>query len=480
MDWKTLLSTEKLLAEEPEPEAFAQYPINAFEKDYHKIVSSAAFRRLQDKTQVFPLDKSDFVRTRLTHSIEVSTVARQLGIMISKNETRYKPPDIDEEDAEGIASVLLCAGLLHDLGNPPFGHFGEVVIGDWFKENLDRVDYKGASLRSWLAPQMAADLEHFEGNAQALRILLKAKHRSEINLSKAIISTLVKYPTDSLSFSGEDPDIRRHKPGFYTAEQENFRQVSETVGTVNDAGEICRHPLTYLLEAADDIAYATADLEDAFKKGLFTLDAFAEFFRGFYTAEDLEILNGPAYYSDTLINQLQRLRGTSHSPRGDSRAFQEWLNRVRRWLMYVAVYRFSFKYRSIMAGTYQDDLFAETNHTLTIRILKKAMAKFAYDTPGILKLELSAQTILSFLLDRFVRAALYYDSRDEAWAPSKADRKYLMIFSDNYKRDYEDARTGDEAFDLYLRLLMVTDYISGMTDSFARTLYRELSGIESV
>ena len=198
MEWKVLLSTDKLAHEEPEPKAFLQYPINEFEKDYNRIVSSAAFRRLQDKTQVFPLDKSDFVRTRLTHSIEVSTIARQLGIMISKNTTEYKPSDIDLDDAEGIASVLLCAGLLHDLGNPPFGHFGETIIGDWFKDNIKTITYKSKPLKAWLTDQMVSDLENFEGNAQALRILLKAKHNSDINLSKAIISTLVKYPTDYL------------------------------------------------------------------------------------------------------------------------------------------------------------------------------------------------------------------------------------------------------------------------------------------
>ena len=160
MEWAKLLSTEKLSSEPPEPDSFKEYPINAFEKDYSRIVSSAAFRRLQDKTQVFPLDKSDFIRTQ------------------------YKPTDIAvPEDAEAIASVLLCAGLLHDLGNPPFGHFGETVIGDWFKENLDHVKYKGRPLRSWLSEQMIADLENFEGNAQALRILLKAKHGSSLNLS---------------------------------------------------------------------------------------------------------------------------------------------------------------------------------------------------------------------------------------------------------------------------------------------------------
>lgn len=480
MEWKVLLSTDKLIPEESEPEVFSRYPINEFEKDYNRIVSSAAFRRLQDKTQVFPLDKSDFVRTRLTHSIEVSTIARQLGIMISKNKTEYKPSDIDLDDAEGIASVLLCAGLLHDLGNPPFGHFGETVIGDWFDENLGAIMYKEKPLKDWLTDQMASDLKNFEGNAQALRILLKAKHNSDINLSKAIISTLVKYPTDSLSFKKKDPDIKKHKLGFYVAEQVEFHNISASVGTVDNNGTICRHPLTYLLEAADDIAYATADLEDAFKKKLFTLDAFIDYFKKSYKTENVIPHGNPAYYSDVLINDLCKRRGATHTAEGDSKAFKAWLNYTRRWLMYVVVYRFSLKYREIMSGTYCDDLFKDTNHSLTIQILKGAMGEFAFDTSSILKLELSAQTILSFLLDKFVHAVLYYDYEDkeQGYVPSKADKKYLSIFSDNYKQDYQNAKTGDESFDLYLRLLMVTDYISGMTDSYARNIYRELSGID--
>ena len=145
-----MLSTKKLKPEAEEVSNFKEYPINEFEKDYNIIVSSAAFRRLQDKTQVFPLDKSDFVRTRLTHSIEVSTIARQLGIMISQNSTMYKPKDMTPEIGDEISSVLLCAGLLHDLGNPPFGHFGETVIGDWFKNNLGKIKYKDKPINEWL------------------------------------------------------------------------------------------------------------------------------------------------------------------------------------------------------------------------------------------------------------------------------------------------------------------------------------------
>lgn len=131
-----------------------------------------------------------------------------------------------------------------------------------------------------------------------------------------------------------------------------------------------------------------------------------------------------------------------------------------------------------MKGTFSHDLFTNVNHSITMNIFKKAMEEFVFNSPGILKLELSAQTILSFLLDRFVHAVLYYGYEEEPYVLTKADRKLLNIFSQNYLNDYETSKTGDEAYDLYLRLLMVTDYISGMTDSYARTLYRELSGIE--
>ncbi len=480
MEWRRLLATQKLSLEETEPEAFTRYPINDFEKDYSKIVSSAAFRRLQDKTQVFPLDKSDFVRTRLTHSIEVSTIARQLGIMLTQNITQYRPDDIGENEAENIPSVLLCAGLLHDLGNPPFGHFGETTIGEWFKENLDKISYKGRYLRQCLTPQMISDLENFEGNAQALRILLKARFNSEVNLSAAVISALVKYPNDSLHFDKDSPDIKKHKLGYYAAEEQTFERVVQAVGTMNRNGEICRHPLTYLLEAADDIAYATADLEDAFKKKLFTLDQFIAFYNSAYDHANVVQHGSPEFYTEQLLQDLIQRRGENFTSEGDAKAFKEWLNYTRRWLMFVAVYRFSASYRDIIAGTYEHDLFYETNHSMTIKILKKAMGKFVFNTSGILKLELSAQSILSFLLDKFVHAVLYFDYADEGrgFVQSKADKKYIAIFSENYIQDYNSAKSGEEEFDLYLRLLMVTDYISGMTDSYARTLYRELSGIE--
>ena len=289
----------------------------------------------------------------------------------------------------------------------------------------------------------------------------------------------MKYPTDSLSFSDEDSDIKKHKLGFFSSEQSVFQNIANTLGTIDEDGNLCRHPLAFMLEAADDIAYSTADLEDAFKKKLFTLDEFIAFFKSFYDPNNVD-RNSPTHYSDVLIRDLESRRGEKHTVAGDATAFKSWLNYTRRWLMYVVVYRFSRSYREIMAGTYTNDLFYGTNHSLTIKILKKAMGKFAFNTSGILKLELSARSILSFLLNSFVHAVLYhdYEDPDNHYVPSKADNKLLSIFSENYKQDYENAKTGDEKYDLYLRLLMVTDYISGMTDSYARTLYRELSGIE--
>lgn len=489
MEWANLLSIDKLGIEEPEPRDWENYPINSFEKDYNKIVSSAAFRRLQDKTQVFPLDKSDFIRTRLTHSIEVSTIARQLGIMISKNTTRYRQQEVADV-AEDISSVLLCAGLLHDLGNPPFGHFGETVIGEWFQNNLGKILYRSneatpvdqqCTLRDIMEPQMVADLENFEGNAQALRILGKARHGSDINVSCSVISTLIKYPTDSRSIEHRGQNVARHKMGYYFAERETFLQIADTMGTRKDDGSICRHPLAFFLEAADDIAYATADLEDAFKKGLFTLREFVDYFDAGYDHERVNLRLGPnnyvpEHYSDKLIKKLKESIVLPESER-----FRQWIHYTRRWLMHNATFRFSKEYESIMNGDFEEELFSDVNHSITMKILKGAMGEFVYNSPGILKLELSAQTIISFLLDRFVRAVLYFGCEDDDYKLTKADKKLLNLLSENYKNDYEEERRGrenDEGYCLYLRLLMVTDYISGMTDSFARTLYRELSGIE--
>ena len=480
MEWNQLLSLETQIDRPEEPEKFNKYPISDLEKDYQSIISSSAFRRLQDKTQVFPLDKSDFVRTRLTHSIEVSTIARQLGIMVTQNTTNFLQPDFKEpEIREKIPVVLSCAGLLHDIGNPPFGHFGEVVIGEWFQKELSKEDfsYKGKPISTVLTPQMKKDLEHFEGNAQALRILSKAKNHEEgydINLSYCILSTLVKYPTNSLVFDKNDEDVKKHKPGYYFAEKDMMSKISSMTGTENGDSYV-RHPLVYLMEAADDIAYATADLEDALKKDMFTVRQFIDFFD-----ESVQKLpNDRQGYPLKLKKELSDIIGQEQiGKEKELIAFQKWMVNVRKWLMFVAAYRFSKSYKDIMNGTYRYDLFYDTNHQDSIDILKKAMGKFVYNNREIVKLELSAKKIISSLLNDFIYAVIYWDAEDEKYKLSKTDEKYIHLISENYKIDYGNSKTGDDAEDLYRRFLMITDFISGMTDSYARNLYQEINGIE--
>jgi len=483
MKWGQLFC-EKRLSEDNIGEAkeWEGY-LNAFEKDYKKIISNAAFRRLQDKTQVFPLDKSDFVRTRLTHSIEVSTIAKQLGVMVAKELENRKKEKKEVIHANEISDILMCAGLLHDLGNPPFGHFGEEVIGGWFRDNLSStlIDVEIKNKKIALSPQMILDLQQFEGNAQAFRLLSKAKHicgGSNVNITYAVMSSLVKYPCISTQVKGKSAsDVRFHKFGCFLSEKKLLNEISKEVGTYCKGDDIIRNPLAFLVEAADDIAYATSDLEDAFKKEKFTLEDFAEYFndqisklenaKNCEAKKDYELIKD---LKDYLKLEKNRTRES------DLNFFNEWVNYTKNWLMYVAAVIFVGNYESILNGKFKVELLEHERsfHRLSIIALKNTMAKYAYDTEDIVRLELSAHTILTFLLDRLIPAVIHYDDNDKQ---SQMNKKYISLISENYKEDYKASKCkDDESYNLYLRLLMVTDYISGMTDSYAKRIYQELNG----
>lgn len=490
MEWDKLLSCKTSVKKEEEPKEWSKYPIDDFEKDYSNIILSASFRRLQDKTQVFPLDKSDFIRTRLTHSIEVATIAKQLGTMITKNKSEYLQEDFNLLDiVDSIPTVLSCAGLLHDLGNPPFGHFGEVVIGEWFQEELEKPSFQfnGEPISEILQPQMKKDLTNFEGNAQALRILSKIYNHPEgydINLTYSVINTLIKYPNDSLNINKTAKDVKLHKMGYYYAERDFFDNLCQETGTKIDTGYV-RHPLTFLLEAADDIAYATSDLEDAVKKGVFTVHEFMEYFKKALKNKKFtdNIKRG---FSEKLLENLSR-RMHDENGRAESNliAFQKWTVHVKNWLMYVVAYSFSKNYEKIMNGIYEYDMFQEGFHEYSIKILKGAMEEFVFDSPEIIKLELSAKKILTSLLSDFIYAVIHWDCDYEGVEPTDSQMKLIHIISDNYKTDYEMAcanlkiedKRQKESYKLYLRFLMITDFISGMTDSYAKNLYQELNAI---
>lgn len=496
MKWEQLLSSKRLGGKLTESHTDSKFARSEFERDYSRIVSSASFRRLQDKTQVFPLDNSDFVRTRLTHSLEVASIAKELGKAVEQFLINEK--SIGVNVVSDISDILMCSGLLHDIGNPPFGHFGETVIGDWYKKNGKKIIFCGNTLEDTFGKTSLEyqDLCNFEGNAQAFRLLSKLHFVDSdcgMNLTNAVLNTIIKYPCSSGQKDKDHADIKYHKMGYFQGDQENFEKVTKDTGTKLGTG-VCRHPLTYLLEAADDIAYATADLEDGFKKGIFTLDEFIRFIEEKGKEYKPQMDSYQYKYMVQLFDKLTEYR--KNPPNGicknvenkDLYAMQNWIGYVQGWLIYCAFYGFKRKYDEIMAGTCQKEIIDDTNHEFSLKILKDAMGKFIYPQPRILKLELAADSIISTLLDKFVTAILYYDYKcpknlgeeeKKQRRPGKGDEKIIKLLSDNYLENYklEVKYIHDDRERLYHRLLLVNDFISGMTDTYAKNLYQELNGI---
>ncbi len=472
MEWTTLLAGQRARSLGTR-HAAGRDTRSEFEKDYHRIIGSASLRRLQDKTQVFPLDKSDFIRTRLTHSLEVSSIAKSLGQTISQDIIQNKrDPQFDLQMKEDVCNILQCAGLVHDIGNPPFGHFGETAIREWFRENLRRLSYKGKPVPQILSKQMLADFYNFEGNAQALRLLAKLHFlvdENGMNLTYALLNTIVKYPVPSTQIDEHSGDIRTKKMGYFLAEQELYHRIASEAGTVG-----LRHPLTFILEAADDIAYSTADIEDAFKKGCIS------YVELLYELEQYE-LRAPRkeleYFNPAqILREKYETARKRHIADCEEFAVQNFLVRMQGFLITCATYGFVNNYRQIMDGSYRSDLFEYTYAKGQIKLLQDVAYRYAFTSMPIYKLEISANTVLNFHLEHFVKAALYYDTEDKQ---SDVEEKLMFLISENYKQAYHTYADGkSEGERLYLRLLLVTDYVCGMTDSYAKRLYQELSGID--
>ena len=468
MNWESLLSTKRNreAAGNAQPSADLR---SEFEKDYHRIIGSASFRRLQDKTQVFPLDKSDFIRTRLTHSLEVSSFAKSLGQNIGEYLLTYrKDQNFNWKRKEEICSILQCAGLIHDIGNPPFGHFGEVIIREWFKRNIPEMRFKGVRIEELLTEQMKQDFYHFEGNAQALRLVTKLHYlvdENGMNLTYALLNTIVKYPGSSLEIDKTTGDIKDKKMGYYLADQDIYEAIAKETGTVGK-----RHPLTFILEAADDIAYNTADIEDAFVKGFISYNVLKEELAALQKLEP----NNPFNALEKLERKYQSgiKRGVENP---EEYAVKNWIVQVQGFLINCATYGFTSNYEAIMAGSYGKDIFYGTYGERLIHLLGDMAHRRVFSTPAIHKMEMTEAVILNFLMNKFIKAIIYYDTDVQL---GEIDKRLVSFISNNYKSAYHTQAEGKtEEEKLYLRLLLVTDYICGMTDSYAKRLYQEMNAI---
>lgn len=473
MKWEQLLSTKRSRGSSGKYKHTKTTDLRSeFEKDYHRIIGSASFRRLQDKTQVFPLDKSDFIRTRLTHSLEVSSFAKSLGQNIGENILAYKrDPSFTLRMKEDICSILQCAGLIHDIGNPPFGHFGETAIREWFQRNLPAYDYHGRTIEEVLTPQMREDFYHFEGNAQALRLVSKLHFlvdENGMNLTYALLNTIVKYPVSSVEINKSSGNIKEKKMGYYYADEEIFREIERETGTNGN-----RHPLTYILEAADDIAYKTADIEDAFVKGFVSYQKLKE---------ELTELQGRYGQQSAQFNAVEKLEGLyrtgkeQHIGNPEEYAIKNWIVRVQGFLINCATFGFTSNYDKIMNGTYKYDLFYQTFAEKLMDLLGDLAFREVFTSEQIYRMEVAEAAMIDYLMERFVSAIVKYD--DKGARLNSIDTRMVSFISDNYKKAYHfQAQGKSEEEKLYLRLLLVTDYICGMTDSYAKRLYQELKAI---
>ncbi len=508
MNWKNLLSINTRRARS---RIKASDIRNDFEKDYHRVISSPSFRRLQDKTQAFPLEENDFVRTRLTHSLEVSSFAKSIAQSIGKRIIEEKiDPDFGYEELNAISTILSSAALIHDIGNPPFGHFGEDTIRMWFSNYIDKTDVRDFNgdvkkLRDLLTPQMIADFENFEGNAQAIRVVSKLHFlvdENGMNLTYALLNTLIKYPVSSQDINRESGNVKDKKMGYFLAEEDVFLDVVKSTGTYDEKeNKIYRHPLTFLLEAADDIAYITADVEDGLKK------KYLNYYNLESSLKEYGFEAGDIFY-DRLIKYKEEAKKKGYESIHNYAA-SRWIISIQGLIIKDVVNNFVNNYNEIMNGSFTKELLAEGRSSKIVKMLKYTSKKYIFESKKNNQMELTANIMIQFLLDKFVNAIIYYDTKFEK--DNSVHKKYRIILSDNqkyiyyvYANDFEnrnraelESKIEEEKLEgnkkerleqeyenriynykLYLRLLLVTDYISGMTDSYIKTTYQELMGIK--
>ncbi|NDI99464.1 deoxyguanosinetriphosphate triphosphohydrolase [Flavobacterium sp. LaA7.5] len=446
MQWEQLLSlkrqgdTSKRLRKEQDDTRLG------FEVDYDRIIFSSAFRSLQDKTQVIPLSKTDFVHTRLTHSLEVSVVGRSLGRLVGKKIIGKHPylQDIHGFHMNDFGAIVAAAALAHDIGNPPFGHSGEKAIGEYFKIG------KGQQYKELLTDKEWQDLVDFEGNANGFNLLTASRPGIEggLRLSYATLGAFMKYPKESLP-KKPTANIADKKYGFFQSDKEAFTDVAKELGLIpNKTGDAIgfeRHPLAYLVEAADDICYTIIDFEDGINLGVISEDFALEYLIKLVKDNVLVEKYKSLTTKEDRVSYLRALAISS--------------------LINDAVKVFLDNEEKILAGKYPHALTDQGKYTAQMRDIINISIKNIYQSREVVEKEVIGYRIINTLLDTFCNA---YNNKFEG-KESNYDKLILKMLPEKFVAD---------KMNLYGRLLHISHFVSTLTDGKALLLYNTITGVK--
>lgn len=437
MEWKRLISSKRLgLEEYHDPKSRSR---SDFQRDYDRMIFSSPFRRLQNKTQVFPLPGHIFVHNRLTHSLEVSSVGRSMANTIAEALADKYQEVVPTHLFHHLADITATACLCHDMGNPPFGHSGEKAISTFFSER------QGRFLENMLSAGEWSDLTHFEGNANSLRLLTHSfigRRPGGFAMTYSALASIVKYPYDSLQAGSSG------KFGFFVSELPTYRKIASELGIPalnEEATKFMRHPLVYIVEAADDICYQIMDIEDAHKLKILSRTDTMDLLLAFIAPQDMDRCLHTLKLVTDPNEKVAYLRSCAIGALTEScaRTFLEQEHRILR---------------GDLRGSLISNL-CDTQIAQAYRECSKAAYAHIYDAPEVVEVELAGYKIINYLLQRLIEAVM----RPEDYASRLLLHKVPL--------QYDTKATG-----LYARIQSVLDHVSAMTDVYALDLYRKLNG----
>jgi dGTPase len=442
VEWSQLLSASRVGQNR---ESFNESTRSAFEQDYDRIIFSHPFRRLQDKTQVHPLPEHDFVHTRLTHSLEVSSVGRSLGRKVGDVVLQRHRELANNISMIDIGAIVAAASLAHDLGNPPFGHAGENAISDFFLEHPE-----GKHFRNRVSEEQWEDLTHFEGNAQGFRIL--NSNRYGLKVTAATLGAFTKYPCPAL-FAGRDKSRKSQKKfGFFETEQATFEQIARQLGLIPVSEKSwSRHPLAFLVEAADDICYSIIDLEDGCSLNLVSFDEARSLFEQVITSGKNKL--GKLGNLNSRDEKIGFLRALAIGDLTEN-CFQIFIDNESDIL--------SGKFDSALA----DQCLAKEGLQNIIKVSKEKI----YRARHVVEIEATGHEVLPGLLEEFVKTGLHI-------LDSGSSRKYGNLVLLLPPEVVTAIRSSDNE---YVMVRHVVDFISGLTDRHALSLFRKIKGIGTI